>query len=83
MGNEVTNISSVGFWLLANEKEYFVPFSDYPIFQTATVAQIFNMQQLAPGQFYWPDLDADIELQALKHPEDYPLVWRDSSPGNS
>ncbi len=74
--SEVTNISAVGFWLLVDDAEYFVPFSDYPAFRAATIAQIMNAQQLAPRQFYWPELDADIELDALEHPEQYPLLWR-------
>lgn len=75
--NEITNVSSQGFWLLADDREYFVPFADYPVFQSATIAHIFNVQRIAPGQYHWRDLDADIELDALEHPEHYPLVWRD------
>lgn len=74
--SEVTNIGASGFWLLSNDVEYFVPFADYPIFREATVAQIYDMQQLSPGQFHWPQLDADIEVEALAHPENYPLVFR-------
>jgi hypothetical protein len=40
----VTNIGSLGFWLLANNREYFVPFADYPVFQSAKTEQIFNVQ---------------------------------------
>ena len=75
--SEVTNISAVGFWLLVDDGEYFVPFDDHPAFQKATVAQIYTMQQLSPTQFYWPELDIDIELEALEHPERYPLTFRD------
>lgn len=25
----------------------------------------------------WPELDADIDLDALEHPDQYPLVWKD------
>lgn len=70
------SIDSTGFWLLVDDKEYFVPFANYPIFRQATIEQIFAMQQTAPDQFHWPELDADIELQALEHPEQYPLEWR-------
>jgi hypothetical protein len=38
--SEVTNISAAGFWLLVDDKEYFVPFDDYPVFRGATVAQM-------------------------------------------
>ena len=75
--NEVTNISSKGFWLLVDDREYFVPFADYPVFRLASVGQIFAVQRLSPTQFHWPDLDADIELGALDHPTRYPLVWRE------
>ena len=71
----VTNIDLHGFWLLVDDTEYFVPFADYPVFAKATIEQIFAVQRLSPTQFYWPDLDADIELEALEHPEHYPLEW--------
>ena len=74
--NEVTNIGATGFWLLVEDKEYFVPFADYPIFQTATIEQIFKVERLGPGQFHWPTLDADIELDALENPDRFHLVWR-------
>ena len=74
--NEVTSIGATGFWLPVEDKEYFVPFEDYPIFQTATVEQIFNVMRWGPGQFHWPALEADIELDALENPDQFPLVWR-------
>jgi hypothetical protein len=72
----VTNIDAHGFWLLVDDAEYFVPFADYPVFATATVEQIFAVQPLGPRQFHWPELDVDVELDALETPERYPLVWR-------
>jgi hypothetical protein len=74
--NEVTSIGATGFWLLVEDKEYFVPFADYPIFQTATIEQIFEVKRLGPGQFHWPTLDADIKLDALENPDRFHLVWR-------
>jgi len=73
--SEVTNISVLGFWFLVDDQEYFVPFADYPAFREATVAQIYAVQRLSDRQFYWPDLDIDIELDALDHPDQYPLVF--------
>jgi hypothetical protein len=74
--SEVTNIEALGFWVLVDDKEYFIPFTDYPIFKGASVEQIMRMQQLSPNQLYWPDLDADIEIDALEQPEHYPLVFK-------
>ena len=73
--SEVTNISVFGFWLLVDDREYFVPFADYPAFQEATVTQIYVVQRLSPTQFHWPELDIDIELDALEHPEQFPQVF--------
>ena len=72
----VTNISDLGFWLLAGDKEYFVPFKEYPGFKDASVNQIFNFNFLPPFQLRWEALDIDIELQALSQPESFPLVFR-------
>jgi hypothetical protein len=70
---EVTAVGRDGFWLISQDKEYFVPFSAYPGFRRATVAEIYEMQEIAPGQLRWESLDADIELDALENPERYPL----------
>jgi hypothetical protein len=74
--NEVTNISAKGFWLLVENREYFVPFADYPVFKSATIDQIFNFKRIGPRQYHWHDLDADVELDALEQPEQFPLLYR-------
>jgi hypothetical protein len=74
--SEITSIGPLGFWLLVDDREYFVPFADYPAFKDATVAQIYNVQQLGPEQLHWPELDVDIELDALQHPERFPLQFK-------
>ena len=75
--SEVTSVGSHGFWLLTNAGEHFVAFDDYPVFKQATVEQIFQVKHIGLDQLHWPDLDVDIELNALRHPKDYPLVWRE------
>ena len=76
--SEVTNITQHGFWiwLASTQREYFVPFNDYPAFKAATVAQILNMKYLPPSQLSWEELDIDIELDALIHPEAFPLSYK-------
>jgi len=75
--SEVTSVGSHGFWLLINARGYFVAFDEYPVFRQATVEQIFQVKNIGLDQLHWPDLDVDIELNALRHPENYLLVWRD------
>jgi len=74
--SEVTNIEPLGFWVLVEDREYFVPFADYPVFKGASIQQIFEMQRLSSTQLHWPDLDVDIEIEALEQPEHYPLVFK-------
>ena len=73
---DVTNIGARGFWFMVEDREYYVPFPDYPAFLDATVAQIHNVRLIGPGQCHWPDLDIDIELEALEHPERFPLTYK-------
>jgi len=72
---QITSIEHDGFWLLIDDEEYFVAFEDYPDFHNATVAQIHNFQSSFDG-FHWPDLDIDIELDALKNPKRFPLKFK-------
>ena len=73
---EVTNISPFGIWILTNDKEYFISYKDYPVFEKASIKQIAAVTTDFSGNLHWEDLDADIELDSLENPEDYPLVYR-------
>jgi Protein of unknown function (DUF2442) len=70
---EVTNISSHGFWLLLDGRELFLPFDDFPWFKNATVDAILKLDRPAPGHLSWPDLDVDLAVDSIEHPERYPL----------
>lgn len=70
---EILNISSHGFWLYVGEKEYFLPFGEYPWFQDAKITEIQEVQFLHGQHLYWPKLDIDLELASLDYPEAYPL----------
>jgi hypothetical protein len=72
--SQITSIEKDGFWLLTNAGEFMVSFERYPAFRKGTVEQIFNFREHF-GDFYWEQLDIDIELDALKHPENYPLKF--------
>lgn len=71
---EVTNVSAHGFWLFVGERELFVPFKNFPWFQDASVRAITNVQLPSPHHLYWPDLDVDLAVESIEHPEKYPLV---------
>jgi hypothetical protein len=73
---EITNISKHGFWILLGEEEMFVAFSEFPWFKDAPVAKILNVEQVQPHHLYWPDLDVDLAVESIRHPERFPLVAR-------
>jgi hypothetical protein len=75
-GVEVSNVSPHGFWLLLGEEELFVPFSAFPWFKDATIAQIANVQLPSIRHLYWPDLDIDLAVESIRNPEAFPLVSR-------
>jgi hypothetical protein len=74
---EITNIEKNGFWLLVDNKEYFILYEDYPIFKKASIDQIFNIKRISPSQFSWPDIDIDIELEALEYPDNFILRYQE------
>ncbi len=71
---EVTNISQHGLWLLRDDEELFLPFAQFPWFRQATVNQIANVEAPGPDHLYWPDLDIDLSVESIRHPEDFPLI---------
>lgn len=76
---EVTHISKHGFWLLLGKKELFLTYSEFPWFKEATVSAILNVELLHPGHLHWPDLDVDLAVESIEHPEHFPLVAKTST----
>ncbi len=70
---EVSHISSNGLWLLARDKELFLPYNDFPWFKDRTVAEILQVEEPTPGHFYWPQLDVDLTLEIIENPQRFPL----------
>ncbi len=72
----VENITPFGIWLFVKGKEYFLSYEDYPYFKGQTLHAIQNVQLLHGYHLYWPELDVDLEIDNLEHPEKYPLQVR-------
>jgi Protein of unknown function (DUF2442) len=73
---EVTNVSPHGFWLMLRDEEMFVPFEKFPWFKNAPVGKLFHVELPSDHHLYWPDLDVDLAVESLTHPERFPLVSR-------
>ncbi len=70
---EVTNISTHGIWLLVGERELFLSYENFPWFKEVPIGNILQVEQPTPGHFYWPDLDVDLSIESIEHPERFPL----------
>ncbi len=70
---EVTNISRHGIWLLLDDREFFLPFEEFPWFEQAAVGAIHQVERPQPDHLHWPQLDVDLTVGSLEHPERYPL----------
>lgn len=73
---EVTNISKHGFWLLIDDQEVFLPFETFPWFREAPVGKLIHVELPSVNHLYWPELDIDLEVESVFHPERYPLTSR-------
>jgi len=71
---EVTNISRHGFWILIQGRELFLAFEQFPWFKDVPVGQLLNVELPHPQHLYWPDLDVDLSVESIEHPERFPLV---------
>ena len=77
---EVTNVSPHGFWLFIGQRELFVAFRDFPWFKEASIAAITRVELPSSHHLYWPDLDVDLAVESIEHPDKYPLVSQARSP---
>jgi len=75
---EVSHIDRHGLWLWVKDKEYFLPYDEYPWFKNAKINQILKVKLLHGFHLYWPELDIDLEIGSLDHPHDYPLKYQES-----
>jgi len=73
---EVTNVSAHGFWLFIDAREVFLSFKDFPWFRDVSIRELVNVARPHPHHLYWPDLDIDLAVDSIDHPERYPLVGK-------
>ncbi|NQT88145.1 DUF2442 domain-containing protein [bacterium] len=73
---EVTHIDSHGLWLFVAEREYFLPYGEYPWFREARIGEILDVELLHETHVHWPALDVDLCLESLENPEQFPLISR-------
>lgn len=73
---EVTHISQHGFWILLRDEELFLPFAEFPWFREVAVGKILHVELPSDDHLYWPELDVDLAVDSIRHPERFPLMSR-------
>ena len=72
----VLMINNQGIMISVAGNDYFLSYNRVPWLKDATVRNILNIKMLGKNAVEWPDLDVDLEVDSLKHPERYPLIMR-------
>ena len=70
---EVTQIDKHGIWLLIGDEESFLPCENFPRFRAATIGAIHNVEMSRESHVYWRDLDIDLAVNLIQHPESFPV----------
>lgn len=73
---EVSVTTGKGFWILIDDEELFVPYSDFPWFKQATIEQVTTVERPSLNHLYWPLLDVDLSVESIRDPRAFPLVSR-------
>ena len=71
---EVVQLTPHGVWIAYHDEEFFLDHDLFPWFGNAKANAVFNVEEIYPGHFYWPDIDVDLDLERIRHPERFPLV---------
>ena len=72
----VLMINSQGMMLSVQGQDYFVSYNRVPWLRDVRVGSVLNVQMCGRNAIEWPELDVDLEIDSLRHPERYPLVMK-------
>lgn len=72
----VLMINSQGIMISVDGNDYFLSYNRVPWMKDAAIRSVLNIQKEGRSAISWPDLDVDLEIDSLKHPEKYPLVMK-------
>lgn len=75
----VLMINSQGMMLSVLGQDYFLSYNRVPWLRNARISSALNVRMSGPRAIEWPELDIDLEIESLKHPERYPLVMKRSA----
>jgi hypothetical protein len=69
-------ITSDGIIVSVLGRDFYLSYDRLPWFKNAKVSDVFNVKMCGDDGIRWEALDVDLEIESLKHPEQYPLVMK-------
>ena len=70
----VLMINAQGMLITVQGQDYFLSYNRVPWLRDARISSVLNVRMSGPRAIEWPDLDVDLEIESLRHPERYPLI---------
>ena len=70
----VLMINAEGIMISVLGRDYFLSYNRIPWMKDASIRSVLNVQMSGSKAIEWPDLDVDLKIDSLRHPERYPLV---------
>ena len=70
----VLMINAQGIMISVQGYDYFLSYNRIPWMQDAPIRSVLNVQMSGSESIELPDLDIDLEIESLRHPERYPLI---------
>jgi len=74
----VLMINAQGIMLSVLGNDYFISYNRMPWLKDARISDVLNVQMSGRSAIEWKNLDIDLEIESLKHPERYPLIMKRS-----
>ena len=70
----VLMINAQGIMISVLGQDFFISYNRIPLLQDAPIRSVLNVRMSGPEAIEWPELDVDLEIDSLRHPERYPLL---------
>ena len=71
---EVLGLTPHALWLMVRNRELMLDFVNFPWFRRATMDQVCDVALYHGEHLHWPQLDVDLHVDSIEHPERFPLI---------
>ena len=70
----VLMINAQGIMISVGGQDFFLSYNRIPWMREASIKDVLDVQMCGSEAIEWPNLDVDLEIDSLRHPERYPLL---------